>query len=61
MNTVYTDMIEFTISNTMDMRVKKGLEIALELFENSGYYNFIDWGDMTDKEKMEELQEYIKE
>lgn len=60
MHTVYADMIEFTISNTTNTKVKKGLEIALELFRNSGYYNFIDWGNMTDKEKMEELQEYIK-
>lgn len=61
MNTICEDMIELIMKNTMDKGIKNGLKITLEILRNSGYYNLVDWENMTEKEKIEELQDYIKQ
>lgn len=60
METVAEDMIMLLIKKCKSKNVKKGLEIALDIISNSGYYNYSDWNDMTDKERWDEVKGYLK-
>ena len=60
METVAEDMIMLLIKKCKSKNVKKGLEIALDIISNSGYYNYSDWNDMTDKEQWDEVKGYLK-
>lgn len=60
METVAEDMIMLLIKKCKSKNVKKGLEIALDIISNSGYYNYSDWDEMTDKERWDEVKGYLK-
>ena len=60
METVAEDMIMLLIKKCKSKNVKKGLEIALDIVSNSGYYNYSDWNNMTEKEQWEEVKGYLK-
>lgn len=60
METVVEDMIMLLIKKCKSKNVKKGLEIALDIISNSGYYNYSDWNEMTNKEQWDEVKGYLK-
>jgi hypothetical protein len=60
METVAEDMIMLLIKKCKSKNVKKGLEIALDIVSNSGYYNYSDCNNMTEKEQWNEVKEYLK-
>ena len=60
METVAEDMIMLLIKKCKSKNVKKGLEIALDIISNSGYYNYSDWNNMTEKEQWNKVKEYLK-
>lgn len=60
MEGVAEEMIALLIQKCKSKNVKKGLEIALEIFEFQGYYDYNDWDGLTDKEKWDEVKGYLK-
>lgn len=60
METVVEDMIMLLIKKCKSKNVKKCLEIALDIISNSGYYNYSDWNEMTNKEQWDEVKGYLK-
>lgn len=52
-------MIELIILHTENPDVKTGLEIALDVMKNIGYYNEDDWDKMTEEEQVEQIAGYI--
>ena len=53
-------MINLCIKEVKNEEIKKGLKIALEIMSNSSYYDLNDWENLTEKEQIEEIKEYIK-
>lgn len=60
MDSVAGEMVTLLIKKCKSKNVKKGLSIALEIFESSGYYDYNDWYELTDKEKWDEVKGYLK-
>ena len=53
-------MINLYIKEVKNEEIKKGLKIALEIMQNSSYYDLKNWEILTEKEQIEEIKEYIK-
>ena len=61
MDTVFDDMIDIAINSTTNADMKRGLELARDLYDSSGYYNIEDWYELTEEEKREEVMGYNKD
>lgn len=60
MDSVAEQMIELLISGCKSKNIKKGLEIALEIIQNEGYYNINDWEELSYEEQWDEVKDYLK-
>ena len=60
MESVAEQMIMLLISGCKNRSIKKGLEIALSIIQNQGYYNINDWEELTYKEQWNEIKDYLK-
>lgn len=60
MDGVGEQMIMLLISRCKNKNVKKGLEIALDVIQNQGYYTLNDWDELTYKEQWDEVKDYLK-
>lgn len=59
MDGVSKQMIRLLIDRCKDEYVRTGLEIALDVICNGGYYNLNDWNELSEKEQWEEVKQYI--
>lgn len=60
MESVAKAMIDLLIKECRNEDIKKGLKIALNVIECSGYYNMNDWEEMSDEEKLEEVKDCLE-
>lgn len=60
MDGVAEQMIKLLIDRTTSKNVRKGLRIALEIIQTSGYNNVYDWDALSDEEKWDEVSGYLE-
>lgn len=60
MESIAEQMIGLLISRCKNRNIKKGLEIALSIIQNQGYYNINDWEELTYEEQWNEIKDYLK-
>lgn len=58
-DTVESYMLKQLIKETKNENAKKILQVALDVIDESGYISLSDWEDMTEEEKLEELQPFL--